>query len=39
MQEMGYEMIGNTPEEHQKQTEKIVQHWLEVGKRVNLQEQ
>jgi len=38
MNELGYEMIGNTPEEHQAQTEKIVNTWLEVGKRVNLRE-
>ncbi|MEP7245538.1 MAG: tripartite tricarboxylate transporter substrate binding protein [Gammaproteobacteria bacterium] len=38
MQEMGYEMIGNTPEEHQRQTEKIVSTWLDVGKRVSLRE-
>lgn len=38
MQAMGYEMIGNTPVEHQQQTEKIVKQWLEIGKRVNLKE-
>ncbi len=38
MQEMGYQMIGNTPEEHQRQTEKIVSQWLDLGKRVNLRE-
>lgn len=38
MHEIGYEMIGNTPEEHQQQTEKIVATWLDVGKRVNLRE-
>jgi tripartite-type tricarboxylate transporter receptor subunit TctC len=36
MQEMGYEAIGNTPEEHQAQTVKIVNTWLDVGKRVDL---
>lgn len=36
MHEMGYEAIGNTPEEHQAQTEKIVSTWLDVGKRVDL---
>lgn len=38
MQQMGYHMVGNTPQEHQQQTEKIVAHWLEVAKKVKLRE-
>ena len=34
----GYDIIGNTPEEHQKQTEALVTQWIEVGKKVNLKE-
>lgn len=36
--ERGYQVVGNTPEEHQKQTEEIVNQWIEVGKKVNLKE-
>ncbi|MCC7276511.1 MAG: tripartite tricarboxylate transporter substrate binding protein [Alphaproteobacteria bacterium] len=36
--ERGYDIIGNTPEEHQKQTEALVTQWIEVGKKVNLKE-
>jgi tripartite-type tricarboxylate transporter receptor subunit TctC len=36
--ERGYEVIGNTPDEHQKQTEALVAQWIEVGKKVNLRE-
>jgi hypothetical protein len=39
MLKMGYEMIGNTPEEHQRQTEKIVNDWLDISRKVNLKEQ
>src|SRR5690606_21775447 len=28
--ERGYQVVGNTPEEHQKQTEEIVNQWIEV---------
>lgn len=34
--DMGYAMLGNTPEEHQKQTEDMVTQWLELSKRVDL---
>ena len=34
----GYDIIGNTPEEHQKMTETLVNQWIEVGKTVNLKE-
>ena len=34
----GYDIIGNTPEEHQKQTDALVTQWIEVGKKVNLKE-
>jgi tripartite-type tricarboxylate transporter receptor subunit TctC len=36
MREMGYEAIGNTPEEHHEQTRAIVTRWLDVAKRVDL---
>jgi len=38
MREMGYTPVGNTPEEHQRQTETLVALWIDVGKRVNLKE-
>lgn len=38
LQEYGYDVIGNTPDEHQKQTEKIVRTWIEIAKKVNLRE-
>lgn len=34
--ELGYEIIGNTPEEHEQQTRELVNFWLDVGKRVPL---
>ncbi|MEA2935869.1 MAG: hypothetical protein QOD74_2515 [Variibacter sp.] len=34
--ELGYEIIGNTPEEHEQQTRDLVSFWLDVGKRVPL---
>ena len=36
MKEMGYTPVGNTPEEHQRQTEALVGLWIDVGKRVDL---
>jgi tripartite-type tricarboxylate transporter receptor subunit TctC len=36
--ERGYEIIANTPEEHQAQTAALVNQWIEVGKKVNLKE-
>jgi tripartite-type tricarboxylate transporter receptor subunit TctC len=36
--ERGYEVIANTPDEHQAQTAALVAQWLEVGKKVNLKE-
>ena len=36
MAELGYEIIGNTPEEHDAQTRELVNFWLEVGKKVPL---
>ena len=38
LNDRGYHVIANTPEEHQKQTEAIVTQWIEVGKKVNLKE-
>lgn len=34
--ELGFAMIGNTPEEHDQQTKSLVDFWLDVGKRVPL---
>jgi tripartite-type tricarboxylate transporter receptor subunit TctC len=36
--ERGYETIVNTPEEQEIETARQVNHWIEVGKRVNLKE-
>ena len=36
--ECGYEPIASTPEEHQAQTNALVNQWIEVGKNVNLKE-
>ncbi len=36
--EYGYEVVANTPEEHQAQTTALVTQWIEVGKKVNLKE-
>jgi tripartite-type tricarboxylate transporter receptor subunit TctC len=38
LRELGYDPVGNTPEEHQRQTEQIVALWIDVAKRVNLNE-
>ncbi len=38
LRDLGYNPIGNTPEEHQRQTEQIVALWIDVAKRVNLNE-
>ena len=34
----GYQTIAGTPEEHQAQTNALVNQWIEVGKKVNLKE-
>lgn len=34
----GYQILANTPEEHQAQTNALVAQWIEVGKKVNLKE-
>lgn len=34
--EMGYQPIGNTPEEHQRSTAEIIARWVEIGRRVDL---
>ena len=36
--ERGYQIVANTPEEHQAQTDALVTQWIEVGKKVNLKE-
>lgn len=36
--ELGYEPIGNSPQEHQRQTEQILALWREVARTVNLNE-
>ncbi len=36
--ELGYAPIGSTPEEHQKQTGEIVALWLDISKRIKLNE-
>lgn len=36
--DLGFQVIGNTPEEHQRQTNDLVALWLDVSKRVNLRE-
>ena len=36
MAELGYEVIGNTPEEQDAETRRLVSFWLEVSKRVQL---
>jgi tripartite-type tricarboxylate transporter receptor subunit TctC len=36
MREMGYTPVGNTPEEHQRQTEELIALWIDVGRRVEL---
>lgn len=36
--ELGYVPTGNTPDEHQRQTEQILALWREVGRTVNLNE-
>ncbi|MDB5412867.1 MAG: hypothetical protein JWR10_1202 [Rubritepida sp.] len=34
--EMGYRTIASTPEEHERQTVEIVNKWVEIGKRIDL---
>jgi tripartite-type tricarboxylate transporter receptor subunit TctC len=36
MNGLGYTVVGNTPEEHQKQTDDLVQFWLDLSKKVDL---
>ncbi len=36
--DLGFQVIGNTPEEHQTQTADLVSLWLDVSKKVNLRE-
>jgi len=36
--DLGFQVIGNTPEEHQSQTADLVSLWLDVSKKVNLRE-
>jgi tripartite-type tricarboxylate transporter receptor subunit TctC len=36
LKELGYEPIGSTPEEHGRQTAETVAKWVEIGRRVNL---
>lgn len=36
LNQMGYQPINNTPEEHEAQTRAIVQQWIEIGRQVNL---
>lgn len=36
--ERGYETLATTPEEHQAETARLVNQWIEVGKKVNLKE-
>lgn len=34
--EMGYRTIASTPEEHERQTAEIVNKWIDIGKRIDL---
>jgi tripartite-type tricarboxylate transporter receptor subunit TctC len=36
MAELGYEVVGLTPEEHQAETKRLVAFWLEVGTKIKL---
>jgi len=36
LQGLGYAVVGNTPQEHQAQTEKVVQFWIDLSKKVDL---
>lgn len=36
MAELGYEIVGNTPEEHEKQTKELIAFWLDVATRVKI---
>ena len=38
LSERGYQTIANAPEEHQAQTNALVNQWIEVGRKVNLKE-
>ena len=34
--ELGYAIVGNTPEEHQAQTEQTVRFWVDLSKKIDL---
>jgi tripartite-type tricarboxylate transporter receptor subunit TctC len=36
MNELGYDIIGSTPEEHEAETRRIVAFWLDLGTRINI---
>lgn len=36
MNELGYDIIGSTPEEHDAETRRLVAFWLDLGTRINL---
>jgi tripartite-type tricarboxylate transporter receptor subunit TctC len=36
MAELGYEIVGNTPEEHEKQTKDLIAFWLDVATKVKI---
>jgi len=36
LQGLGYAVVGNTPQEHQAQTQKIVEFWVDLSKKVDL---
>jgi tripartite-type tricarboxylate transporter receptor subunit TctC len=36
MAELGYEIVGNTPEEHEKQTKELIAFWIDVATRVKI---
>jgi hypothetical protein len=36
MNDLGYTVLGNTPEQHQKQTDDTVKFWIDLSKKVDL---
>jgi tripartite-type tricarboxylate transporter receptor subunit TctC len=36
MAELGYEMVGNTPEEHEQQTKELIAFWIDVATKVKI---
>lgn len=36
MAELGYEIVGNTPEEHEKQTKELIAFWMDVATKVKI---